>query len=167
MSAASQAGMTRVTIPDPPRMDWPIPMPSECICLLPREMNAIYWKLYPDGTKMIPACVPRRVWIDHWKRMYPLERDIPDPPQLCRNYWGKFQAELEREADMQQKLEKKRGIKNTKFWDAHKKKKKVESDLCGRLSDMHSRFWEVYLSMFPRGHEEIRHRPHDFSVPAC
>ena len=136
MSAASQAGMTRVTIPDPPRMDWPIPMPSECICLLPREMNTIYWKLYPDGTKMIPPCVPRRVWIDHWKRTYPLERDIPESPQLCRNYWGKFQADDERV-------------------------------LKTRLSDMHSRFWEVYLSMFPRGHEEIRHKPHDFSVPAC
>ena len=135
MSAASQAGMTRVTIPDQPRMDWPIPMPSECICLLPREMNAIYWKLYPDGTKMIPACVPRKVWIDHWRRTYPLERDIPYPPQLCRNYWGKFQAGDERA-------------------------------LKARQSDMHSRFWDVYLSMFPRGHEEIRHAAHDFSVPA-
>jgi hypothetical protein len=97
-------------------------------------MSETYWKLYPRGDKMIPASVPRKVWVDHWKRTFPHESQVPDPPELCRNYWGRFQGD-------------------------HEKELKI------RLGSMHSRFWDVYLSKFPRGHDNVRSKQHDFSVP--
>jgi hypothetical protein len=120
--------------------DMPIPVPSEAIDMLPREMWPIYWEMFPDGRQEMPATVPPQAWRAHMKRTFRDDKP-PPPPPILKSYWGKVSS-------------------GPVLRDRHAKKRKALGDEPGEARPppagpeppVPQMFWDRYFQLFPHGH---------------